>query len=204
MRNKIIFWTVFIATLSLVPLTIFSNFNFAVIKHPSVFLNLIQRILGLTVFVLMFWQIIIGAYMEKFAKKVGNWIFNFHVGEGILVYLLIIFHPVAFVFFQYFIGKGLDPITAFLGICIFCDPKIEYLYTLGRIAFWFLTIGVLAGIYRWRKMHILNYLVFLLMVVHGFILGPDVAAKPFLYFTIVSTLLVLYSSITQLKAVFIR
>jgi predicted ferric reductase len=207
MRNKIIFWVILIATLGLVPLMILPTINFAVVRQPSVALNVAQRFFGLTAFVLMFWQIMLGASLEKWAKKIGGWIFNFHVWEGIVIYSLIFLHPLTFLLFQHFIGRETDPINIFLGVCLFCDPKIEYIYTLGRIAFWLLTIGVFAAFYRsatpfmkrnWRKFHVLNYLVFLLMGIHGFILGPDIAAKPFLYFTIVAYLLVIYTVVRKL------
>jgi predicted ferric reductase len=209
MKNKIIFWVILIAILGLVPLTIVPTINFAVIRLPSVVLNVLQRFFGLTAFVLMFWQIMVGANMEKFAKKVGDWIFNFHVWEGIVIYSLVVLHPLVFVFFQHFIGQGTDPINVFLGVCLFCDPKVEYIYTLGRVAFWLLTIGVFAGIYRsanpfmrknWRKFHVLNYFVFLLIGIHGFILGPDLAVRPFIYFAIPAYLIVIYTIVRKFPA----
>jgi len=212
MKNRIIFWIIFIATLGLVPLTMLPTLNFAVIRLPNVALNVAQRILGLTAFVLLFWQIMLGANMEKWAKKFGGWVFNFHVWEGIIIYSLVVLHPLMFMFLQHFVGHGTDPINVFLGICLFCDPKIEYVYTLGRIAFWLLTIGVFAGIYRsansfmkknWRKFHVLNYLAFLLIGIHGFILGPDIPSKPFIYFAIVAYLLVVYTIVRKLPALLV-
>jgi len=211
MRNKIIFWIILIAILGLVPLTILPTINFTVIRLPSVALNVFQRFFGLTAFVLLFWQIIIGANMEKLTKKLGGWVFNFHVWEGIIIYFLLILHPLMFMFFQHFIGQGTDPINVFLGVCLFCDPKIEYFYTLGRVAFWLITIGVFAGLYRsanpfmkknWRKFHVLNYFVFLLIGVHGFILGPDLPTKPFIYFAIPVYLIILYTIVRKLPGLF--
>jgi predicted ferric reductase len=211
MRNKIIFWTILVATLGLVPLTILPTLNFAVIRMPNVALSVFQRVFGLSTFVLLFWQIIIGANMESFAKKVGNWIFNFHVWEGIVIYSLIVLHPLMFMFLQHFVGRGTDPINVFLGVCLFCNPKIEYIFTLGRIAFWLLTIGVFAGFYRhansfmkanWRKFHALNYVAFLLVGIHGFIFGPDLPSKSFIYFAIPAYLIVLYTILRKLPDLF--
>jgi predicted ferric reductase len=208
MRNKILFWIVLIALLSLVPLRILSVPNFwGILKYPSVLFGLLQRTFGLTVFILMFWQIMIGANIEKWAKKLGDWIFDFHLWEGIVIYALAILHPLAFVLSRYFSGRGLDPISAFLGVCLLCDPEYEYFYTLGRVAFWLLTIGVFAGLYKhatlfmknnWNKFHALNYVVFLLVGAHGFLLGPDFRSIPFFYFAIVAYLLVIFTIVRKI------
>lgn len=155
----------------------------------------------------MFWQIMIGAYMKKLAEKFGEWIFNFHIREGIVIYSLAVLHPLAFLLANHFSGTGADPIDVFLGVCLLCDPKYEYFYTLGRVAFWLLTVGIFAGIYRsatpfmkknWRKFHIINYVVFLVVGIHGYFSGPDIASKPFFYFVVVAYLLVIYTIIRKI------
>jgi DMSO/TMAO reductase YedYZ heme-binding membrane subunit len=157
----------------------------------------------------MFWQIMIGAYMEKITKKLGNWVFDFHVREGIIIYSLAVLHPLAFLLVNHFSGAGTDPIGIFLGVCLLCDPKYEYFYTLGRIAFWLLTIGVFAGFYRsatpfmkknWRKFHVINYAVFLIAGVHGFFVGQDFKSKPFFYFAIIAYLLVIYTIVRKIPS----
>ncbi len=194
--------------MSLVPLRMLSVPNFwGILKYPSVLFGLLQRAFGLTVFILMFVQIIMGADLEKWENKFGNWIFKFHLGNGIVIYLLAILHPLAFVLSKYFSGRGLDPISAFLGVCLWCDPRHEYFFTLGRVAFWLLTVGVFAGLYRhaalfmknnWKKFHALNYVVFLLVGAHGFLLGPDFRSIPFFYFAIVAYLLVIFTIVKKI------
>jgi len=44
--------------------------------------------------------------MDKFTEKLGNWVFDFHVWEGIVIYALAIVHPLIFLLFQHFIRIG--------------------------------------------------------------------------------------------------
>jgi predicted ferric reductase len=149
----------------------------------------------------------LGAFMERWINKFGGWVFNFHVFNGIVIYTLAILHPLAFLLSRHFIGAGLDPIFVFLGFCFYCQTKLDLYYTLGRIAFWLITIGVLAGFLRkstpfmrfnWRKFHILNYVAFLIIGVHGYLLGTDFLTQPFFTFSIIAYLLVIYTIVRKL------
>jgi predicted ferric reductase len=208
MKNKIIFWAILIVLLGLVPWTVLQNINIAaVLKYPTAMFSLIQRLLGLFAFVLMFWQIMLGTYMGKLTDKLGGWVFNFHVLEGIVIFSLVLLHPLAFLFFRHFSGAGTDPVFVYLGFCLFCQTKLDFYYTLGRIAFWLLTVGVFAGLFRaatpylrvnWLKFHIITYVVFLISGIHGFLLGTDFLSPPFFYFAIAASLLVLYTIVRKL------
>jgi hypothetical protein len=211
MKGKIIFWAILIGLLSLVPLTILQNIAPPVLKYPASISNLIQRILGLTIFILMFWQIMLGAYMEKWTEKLGGWVLNFHIREGIIIYSLVILHPLVFVLFRHFSGQGTDPVFVYLGFCVFCQTQLDLYYTLGRTAFWLLTIGVLAGLFRastpfmrvnWKKFHVVNYAVFLIVGIHGLSLGTDFRSMPFFAFAILAYLLVLFTIIRKIPNVF--
>ena len=208
MKNKLIFLGIMIATLVLVPATILPSVNLAfTLKHLPSILNLLQRFIGLILFVLVFWQIMLGAYMEKLYEKFGNWIFDFHVWEGITIYLLAIVHPLIFLTYRHYTGVGTDPVFVFLGFCGYCQTNLDFYYTLGRIGFWLLTIAVFAGLFRssttflkknWRKFHVINYLVFIGIGIHGFLLGSDFSFPPFIYFAILASLLVLYTVLRKL------
>lgn len=191
--KKIIFFAIWFGLLSLVPLTIFKitpiSITFATYSTIS---NVIQRILGLTAFTLLFIQIVLGALMPFWRKTLGDWIFGFHIIEGILIYILILLHPLFFAFFNHFVGlKGTDPFYLFTDVCVLCSSRLEYFVTLGRVSFWLITIAVIAGLFRastpflranWRKFHILNYVVFILIGIHSIVLGTDVGTIPFKYF----------------------
>jgi len=208
MKNKLIFWGILLAMLSVVPLTILPSVDLPlVLKFPAGVAGLALRFLGLTSFVLLFFQLMLGAYMERCINRFGGWVFKFHIFNGIAIYSLIILHPLAFLFSRYFIGIGADPIFIFLGFCIYCQTKLDFYYTLGRISFWLLTIGVLAGFFRninpfmrfnWRKFHVLNYVAFLIVGVHEYLLGTDYMTQPFFAFSIIAYLLVLYTVIRKL------
>jgi DMSO/TMAO reductase YedYZ heme-binding membrane subunit len=212
MKNKLIFWGILIALLSIVPLTMLDSVNFSIaFKFPSGIASLLQRLLGLTAFVLMFWQLMLGAYMERWINRFGGWVFNFHVANGIVIYTLALLHPLAFLLFRHYIGIAIDPIYVFLGFCLYCQTKLDFYYTLGRIAFWLLTIGVLAGFFRkatpfmrfnWRKFHVLNYIAFLIVGVHEYLLGTDYMTQPFFYFSLIAYLLVIYTIIRKLPNLF--
>jgi predicted ferric reductase len=212
MKNKLIFWGIFVAILSVVPITVLDTLNFSLVfKSPVLVSGLLLRTLGLTAFVLLFWQLMLGAYMERWINKFGGWVFNFHVLNGIVIYSLAILHPTMFLLSRYFIGVGADPIFIFLGFCIYCHTKFDFYYTLGRVGFWLITVGVLAGFFRkstsfmrfnWRKFHVLNYVAFLIIGAHGYLLGTDYLTQPFFTFSIIAYLLVLYTVIRKLPSLF--
>ena len=73
MKNKILFWGILVVLLGFIPLTILPNINIHnVLMYPASISNLAQRCLGLILFVLLFWQIILGAYMDKWTDKLGK------------------------------------------------------------------------------------------------------------------------------------
>jgi predicted ferric reductase len=202
MYKKIIFFLILIGIFCLVPITVLHNVDLSVaLKYHATTTDFLQRLLGLAIFVLLFWQIMIGKYMDKLKKWLGVWIYNFHIWEGIFIYVLVFLHPLMFLLFRHFSGAGTDPVFVYLGFCGYCQTKIDYYYTLGRFAFWLLTIGVFAGLFRastlflkknWKNFRVINYIVFLLAGIHGFLTGTDFSTKPFFYFAILAYLIVIY------------
>ncbi|QQG41187.1 MAG: hypothetical protein HYV90_03340 [Candidatus Woesebacteria bacterium] len=192
MKNKILFFLVWLGALSLVPISILSNTPLSrALTNYSTISNFVQRFLGLTAFTLLFFQIVLGAFMEKWTNKFGGWIFRFHIIEGVLIYILIILHPLSFMFFNYFTRHGLDPFFVFTYFCVLCPTRIDFYQTLGRVSFWLINITVWAGLLRattpymrvnWRKFHILNYLVFVLIGAHSIGIGTDIGTPPFSFF----------------------
>lgn len=191
-KNKLIFYTLWILLLSLGPIAVLKNTPLALLPgYPSQILNVLQRAVGLVAFTLLFIQIILGSFMSYWTQKIGGWIFNFHVMEGILIYVLILLHPALYMGFRYLIGQGMDPFFIFTNVCVLCHTKLDLYYTFGRVAFWFITIAVFAGLYRtstlflrmhWKKFHILNYFAFLFVGYHSLMLGSDLGTAPFVYF----------------------
>ena len=133
--------------------------------------------------------------MDKLTKRLGGWIFKFHVFEGGLVYTLALAHPLFLILFNHYVGLGWDPYRVFINACLLCQTPLEYYYTLGMISFWLLTVAVFTVIFRkatpwlkanWRKLHVLNYIVFLLVGAHGFLIGTDFRVQPFYSFAIIA------------------
>jgi len=125
----------------------------------------------------------------------------------VAIYFLVLMHPLMYLAFRHFAGAGTDPIFVYLGLCLFCQTKLDFYYTLGRIAFWLLTVGIFASLFRastpflkknWKNFNALNYVAFLIAGIHGFLLGTDFMTPPFYYFAIIAYLLVIFTIIHKL------
>lgn len=208
-KSKIAFFAIWILIVVIAPVTVFKATPYAtVVSNKILVINFWQRIAALSAFVLLFVQIVLGVYMQKLAEKFGGWIFKFHIYEGIAIYSLVVLHTFFFVFYRFKALGVFDPFYVFTDYCLLCSSKIEFFYTFGRIAFVFLTIAVLAAVFRmsnswmrtnWRKLHILNYFVFFFVAVHLKFVGTDAVAKPFVYFFWPAVLIILAISISTLR-----
>jgi len=194
--KKLIFFFVWILLITLVPITILQTTSFAVAAiGPAYLVNFAQRMVGLTAFTLMFTQIILGSFMTMWLEKVGGWVYKFHIINGAVTYTLVLLHGILLMIFNHYIGIGWNPYLVFINVCLLCNKPIDYYYTLGRVSFWLLTIAVLAADLRkinpwmqanWRKFHVLNYITFLLVGAHGFLLGTDFKIQPFYSFAVIA------------------
>ncbi len=191
MKNKYVFIFFWILLLSIPIYTIFKNTNLQIVfTKPALQLNLIQRLSGLIVFTLLPIQITLGAFMTRLAEKFGSWIFWFHITQAILIYVLILVHPITFLFLRKLTGGPFDPFYIFTDYCLLCSTKFELYLTFGRLAFVCLTLGYLAGKFRtivllrkhWKKFHYFNYLGFFLISFHAFKVGSDLRTRPFVYY----------------------
>lgn len=162
--------------------------------------SFVQRNLGLIALNFIFLQILIGAFIKPLSKMFGVWIYKFHIIEGIIAYILVFLHPIFYLLSLKFSGHGFDPYIAFINACLLCKTPYDYFLTIGRISFWLLTIGVFAAIFRktsnwltkhWKNLHLVNYLVFLAVAIHGFFIGSDFRSIILILLTIAETLIVL-------------
>lgn len=198
--KKIIFFAVWLSILLVGPYTVYKNSAIEfVIKDQVLLANFLQRIFGLAAFTLIFYQIILGSFMTSLTEKLGSWIYKLHITQGIFTYLLVFLHPLAYVFINYKIKGVIDPFYVFTEVCIYCRNSLEMFLTLGRGAFWLLTLAVIAAKFRttpwlrvhWRKFHIVNYAVFFFVVLHSRGVGSDVLTLPFRWLYYGSIVLVL-------------
>jgi len=189
--KKFLFYLVWLLVLSIGPITILkvTPLDLA-LSTPVLTINFLQRIIGLLAFSMLFWQIILGSLMEKWIEKLGGWVFKFHVIEGAVIYSLVLLHPLLFVLFRFKSLGILDPFYVFTDVCVLCANKTEFFYTFGRVGFWLITLAVVAAELRtqpwlrvhWRKFHILNYLAFVFVAIHGRFVGTDALTTPFVWF----------------------
>jgi DMSO/TMAO reductase YedYZ heme-binding membrane subunit len=187
-QKKLLFFVIWLMIVLWAPLTILKTARIEK-QNPASFFHLLQRSLGLLAFPLLFIQIILGAFMKKWKKVFGRWIFKFHQIQGGVIYSLIFLHAIAYLFFYFKLTGKFDPFYVFTDVCFLCK-KNEFFITFGRLSFWLVCLTIFAALMRaeewwkknWRQLHALNYLVFFLVVAHSWVIGSDVKVKPFLYF----------------------
>src|SRR3990167_9760171 len=112
--GKPLFLFLWFVTLLIAPLTILRLTPPGSIDNPILITNFFQRLTGLTAFILLFWQIILGSYMTPLTEKLGGWVFKFHTTQGIFVYGLILIHPMLYTLFNYFSLGIFNPLFTIL------------------------------------------------------------------------------------------
>ena len=144
-------------------------------------------------------QIYLGANQKKIA---------FHKINGILAYTFVFLHPLLLVGYDYLVFGRFDPFYVFVDVCVLCDGLRESLMNLGRIAFYLITLAVIAIKFRefsswlktnWRKLHVLNYLAFYFVSVHAINLGTDSKSLWFIVYFVMCQIVVLTSIVRRLK-----
>mgnify|MGYP001588519183 CR=1 FL=1 len=190
-----IFYTIWLLVLFSGPLTVFLNTPYSLIVTDEIILiNTFQRITGLLAFSLIFIQILLGAYMDRWVQIIGAKAYRFHVVQGLMTYSVIFIHPLLNSALTYAVSKNLGDVI--LGFVPAFSSQREIFLSYGKIAFVLVTISVFAAYFRtkpffrrnWKAFHILNYLVFILVAFHSKGVGTDVSTFPFnfLYWVFVS------------------
>jgi ferredoxin-NADP reductase len=129
-------------------------------------------LLGLYAYYLLWVQIIIGSQMWRLRSHIP-WIEKFHRTQGVFVLLFALLHPLLILS-----GFGLHE---YLNFKFVAPAGIPYVI-LGDIQLVLLVCTVVTAILRntkwlsnhWRKIHYLNYIVFILVWIHSWNLGSDV------------------------------
>lgn len=131
---------------------------------------------GLYALTLVWTQVMLGSLMP-FWKKLFPQIFYFHRSEGVFALLFATTHPTLLA-----VGVGLESYVA----RDFLDPsQVKFLY-FGYTALFtmYLTVGTALLMKKrvlsrwWRKIHVLNYVVFAAAWTHSWNLGSDVQSTP--------------------------
>ncbi len=182
-RIKKIFIVIWVAFLLLALFIEFEDTPRAVLtgKSPLTIVSFIQKLAGIWAFVMMSFQVPIGAFMDNLEKRLGDWVYKFHLTEGAIIYSLVLTHVLSYMLFLFIATKVLAIFYIFTDFCLLCKTRQELFYTFGRIAFWFVSIAVMAAVLRkkpwwknnWRYFHRLNYIVYPLIATHTFFIGSD-------------------------------
>lgn len=179
--------------------TVWQNSGFEARADTTAPTYLFLRLTGLYAFILIFIQIMLGAFINYWRMVFGPKILNFHMTEGLIAYGLVLAHP-AFFLLNAIPANVPNP----LGLLLprFSSAYETYL-SFGKIGFVLLTIAFFAAKFRsagflkkhWRKFHILNYIAFWLIFVHSFNLGQDTKTGPFMWLYPLMAILVVISII---------
>ncbi len=138
------------------------------------------RLLGLLAFTTLFLTVLLGEARLLAKNKSQVTLFRYHKPLAMFSTYLVLLHFISAVFDKYKWGKQLG-FTQYLGFS-FGDQWLIYL-SLGTLAFYLmLLIGAtsatrsiqMIGFKRWKIIHFLSYLVFLIAFIHALNLGTDV------------------------------
>lgn len=147
---------------------------------------LLMRVAGLYAIVFLFFQVLIGAFIDKLRLLFGTKILQVHIVQGTVSLLVIITHPLMFFLLNF-------QTSSFVSSIFLLSPRfstvVEKYESFGKIAFLLLMIAILAGLFRknkyikkhWRKFHYLNYVAFAFVIVHSYFLGSDSRIAPFVF-----------------------
>jgi DMSO/TMAO reductase YedYZ heme-binding membrane subunit len=141
---------------------------FFLLQERDIAIRMIVRAAGLFGYLFLSLAIVSSEYMLQMRKVFGRPFMNVHHHLARVGVVLILVHP-TLIAYQF----GL---SAFLPVFY---PFMDFLGLAGRPALYLIIIAVLAGVYRkripkkWKSIHALNYLGFVLVFFHAWIIGTD-------------------------------
>lgn len=184
---KFIFLFIYIILLLIPGYTILKNaLVFTIFEDPPEVVYLFLRLAGLYGATLLFIQVMLGAYMQKFISLFGASALKWHTRQGIITYGIILSHPLLYTVYSAQTLQNFNLISIFW-------PNLsdlnEYYISFGRLGLYLLTIGIFFGIFRshrvfikhWRKFHIVNYVAFAFVLFHSWNIGSDTHTPPFVF-----------------------
>lgn len=182
-QNRFIFYLILILILLSGPVTVINNSNISGVQLGSVeFYNILQRMLGLIAFSLVTIQIASGAVMKKiWVQVLGAQGFRLHIILGISTLAAVLLHPLMYLFMGYKLGILSDLLLPDL------SDRNAIFESFGRLALALLLVTITAGYFRtkpifrriWRKIHVINYLIYVFIVLHASGIGTDFTTFPF-------------------------
>ncbi len=204
-----IFWAVYILLVLLFIWPIFANvFSLYVAGRSSltlVILDLIQRISGALAFLILFVQILVGAYPKKFASFMGKAEEKLHFRQGKIIYFLVLLHFGSFLLFNFVSKHIFDPFYVLTDFCVLCQTKEELFYSFGRFGFWLLTLTMAAALLRdkdwwrenWHYFHLFNYFLFFLITAHALFIARDFSRPGYLFYLALVLTVVVFLTVLE-------
>jgi len=158
---------------------------------PGQTLYLLSKITAVFVYILMWWQIMLGM-----AAKVNT---QHHILLGVSVFILILMHVLLFISAA---SIRQDELNLSMLLPNFISGYYNRGLSFGVMALFFIVIATFAGIFRnrlqpfWKVGHSFVYITFTLATVHGLMIGSDINAGvfPYIIYGAVLSLLVAFAN----------
>lgn len=142
------------------------------VQTPGPALWALVRTLALFGYVTLFWAIVSSEYMRELRKLFGRPFLKVHHTLTVIAWVLISAHPIS-----YAILAGSPSVL----VPIF-SPLSAFLQWAGRTALYLFALATLAGLLRktikayWKSVHKINYVAFILVFVHAWLIGTDLSS----------------------------
>jgi DMSO/TMAO reductase YedYZ heme-binding membrane subunit len=144
----------------------------ALAQTPAPPLYMAVRAAALLGYVGLFWLIVSSEYVRQMRALFGRVFLKVHHALSVVTWVLIAAHPLAFALFVND-TRVLVPIFS---------PAQQFLQWAGRTALYIFALATVGALARkslkssWRYLHKLNYLAFLLVFVHAWLIGTDLSS----------------------------
>lgn len=141
-------------------------------KDPEHTLKMLNRSAGLYAYLFIFLAIVSSEYMSKMKVLLGSSFMKVHHFLARAGILLMLVHPISF---------AIEKKDLMVFVPVFYPP-ITFLELAGRPALYLFLIAALAAVYRkklikkWKNIHYLNYLAFILVSMHAMLIGTDIVS----------------------------
>ena len=163
----------------------FSHSGRVIFSPGTTFVQLNLRLfslVGLYAFWSVWAQLIIGSNMRWLRPRLP-WLYGFHRKEGVFALIFSVLHPLMLL-----IGSGLDQFIGFFSV----SNKFYIYIWMGLVQLLLLGVTGLTELFmklpwlrtRWRTIHYLNYMVFVLVWLHSWNLGSYVRSTSLRFFWI--------------------
>ena len=210
MKNKKLLLIVLVAyglVLAVAPYSVYKFSHDLNLITPTLLfkLSFLLKTLALMAFPALALEIFMGSNEHWLSEKFGKQVENFHHWHGVFTYFLIFAHTFLLLVMSYVSKRTFDPFRVYTDFCLLCEVRRDLFSTFGKFAFWLISLGVVAAIFRrdvsfktnWRLLHIMNYLAYIFVAVHAAFIGSNTLDSPYVFVYIASCLLFIYSPINK-------